>query len=147
MPIIPREKGSTGRLRQLLRAQRRTPFKPLGNMVSAYAIKQTKSEQTLFFGSFMVVSELWSVFARIRRQKSIYRRNQQLYGTDFKYIVVNVNKRTALRSFRTLKHAREYLLEIQSFYERKNRVVYMNGGHSRSIVVSNVAQYIDTDIL
>lgn len=94
----------------------------------------------------MVVSELWSVFIRILRRNSIYRRNQKLYGTNFKYVVVNVNKRTALRSFRTLKHAREYLLEIQSFYERKNRVVYMNE-HSRSIVVSNVAQYIGTEPL
>ena len=89
----------------------------------------------------MVVSELWSVFRRIHRRKSIYRRNEKLYGMNFKYIVVNVNKRTALRSFRTLKLAREYLFEIQSFYERKNRVVYVNE-HSRSIVVFNVAQYI-----
>lgn len=139
-----REKGLNGRLSQLLRAQRRTPFKPLSDIVSAYAIKQTKSEQTLFFGSFMVVYELWSVFRRILRRNSIYRRNQKLYGTNFKYVVVNVNKRTALRSFRTLKHAREYLLEIQSFYERKNRVVYVNE-HSRSIVVSSVAQYIFCD--
>ena len=89
----------------------------------------------------MIVFELWDVFRRFHRRKLIYNRNKHLYGVNYRYVIVNINKRTGLRCFCTLKEARAYLLEIQSFYERKNRVVYVNK-YSRSIVVSSVAQHI-----
>lgn len=89
---------------------------------------------------------------RLKYVKHTYKRNMALRRNysynpkDFRYVVVNTRRRRCIRAFRTLKQANEYLECIKTFYEQKNRVVYMNN-NSRSMSITDVAQYIGPDAL
>lgn len=91
----------------------------------------------------MIILDLCRYIYIHHKQKLILKQNSS-YSThkpEYRYIVVDLTKRKCIRAFRTLKEAKLYLGKIKTFYERKNMDVYM-AEHSRSIVISNVAQYI-----
>lgn len=100
----------------------------------------------MIVGVFMIILDLCRYIYIHHKQKLILKQNSS-YSThkpEYRYIVVDLTKRKCIRAFRTLKEAKLYLGKIKTFYERKNMDVYM-AEHSRSIVISNVAQYIFYD--
>lgn len=78
------------------------------------------------------------------RRRRILKKNFSRYEDGYKYIVVELHKKRAIKAFRTLKEAKIYLNDIGEYYRAKNYNVFMNS-YSRSLSISSVAQYIGTD--
>lgn len=89
----------------------------------------------------MVLLDLWSNFKVFHRRRRILKKNFSRYEDGYKYIVVELHKKRAIKAFRTLKEAKIYLNDIGEYYRAKNYNVFMNS-YSRSLSISSVAQYI-----
>ena len=93
----------------------------------------------------MVLLDLWSNFKVFHRRRRILKKNFSRYEDGYKYIVVELHKKRAIKAFRTLKEAKIYLNDIGEYYRAKNYNVFMNS-YSRSLSISSVAQYIFYDV-
>lgn len=89
----------------------------------------------------MVLLDLWSNFKVFHRRRRILKKNFSRYEDGYKYIVVELHKKRAIKAFRTLKEATTYLNDIGEYYRAKNYNVFMQS-YSRSLSISSVAQYI-----
>ena len=89
----------------------------------------------------MVLLDLWSNFKVFHRRRRILKKNFSRYEDGYRYIVVELHKKRAIKAFRTLKDATTYLNDIGEYYRAKNYNVFMNS-YSRSLSISSVAQYI-----
>ena len=93
----------------------------------------------------MVVLDLWNNFKVFHRRRRILKRNSSRHKDGYRYIVVELHTKRAIKAFRTLKDATTYLNDIGEYYRAKNYNVFMNS-YSRSLSVSNVAQYIVEEV-
>lgn len=56
----------------------------------------------------MVLLDLWNNFKVFRRRRRILKRNFSRHKDGYKYIVVELHKKRAIKAFRTLKEATTY---------------------------------------
>lgn len=92
----------------------------------------------------MVLLDLWDNFKKSRKRRRIFKKNFSRHKDGYRYIVVELHKKRAIKAFRTLKDATIYLNDIGEYYRAKNCDVFMNS-YSRSLSIYNVAQYIFYD--
>lgn len=93
----------------------------------------------------MVLLDLWSNFKVFHKRRRVFKKNFSRHKDGYKYIVVELHKKRAIKAFRTLKEAKIYLNDIGDYYRAKNCNVFMHS-QSRSLSISKVAQYIFYDI-